>query len=578
MMRANGGTYTAKMLALAGVAALALPQAAGAQTMGYDSVGTSSGPGGEPADVGATRSEKRAARAADDKGRKVQITPYIEIDQIVNAQFAPVDDVLTYTQAAVGADASITGRRNGLAASVRYEHHFGWSKNASDGDAVSGLVRGYTTLARGLTLEAGGLATRASVTGGTAISSGIADSLGNTDIYSVYAGPSYTSRIGDLDLSANYRIGYTKVGQSNAYRASADSPLVDVFDKSRTQMADLEAGFAPGTIAPVGLGVGGTFYQENISNLDQRVRDIQVRGIVTVPVSRTVQMTGSLGYEDVTMGNRDAVYDANGNPEIDSHGRYVTDKSSPRVLSYDVTGLTWDVGVMWRPSPRTSASAHIGRRYGSTSFGGMFAYAPNDRSSLNISVYDNVAGFGGQLDRTLDSLPDDFTVIRDPVTGELQGCVSSVDGGTCLSGVLGSVRSSTFRDRGIMASYGWRFGRLGAGLAAGYDRRNYIAAQGTILASADGVIDENTWINAYVNGQLGTNAGWSATAYVNWLTSTDAIDSDSTGYGITAAYYRLLTERLRATAALSLDGITRKDPSIDDIWSASALVGVRYSF
>ncbi|MFD2578552.1 hypothetical protein ACFSTD_08010 [Novosphingobium colocasiae] len=65
------------------------------------------------------------------------------------------------------------------------------------------------------------------------------------------------------------------------------------------------------------------------------------------------------------------------------------------MLAYDVSGLTWEVGVMWRPSARTALSAYVGKRYGSTSYGGTFSYAPNDRSALSVAVYDNIAGFGG---------------------------------------------------------------------------------------------------------------------------------------------------------------------------------------
>ena len=79
----------------------------------------------------------------------------------------------------------------------------------------------------------------------------------------------------------------------------------------------------------------------------------------------------------------------------------VTDKSVTRVLAYDTSGLIWDVGLIWRPSRRTAFEAHVGRRYGTTSYYGTFSYAPSDRSSLNVRVYDNVAGFGGQVNRAL---------------------------------------------------------------------------------------------------------------------------------------------------------------------------------
>lgn len=561
------------------LAALVAPASAGAQGMGFangsgDS-GVSSGLSGKDRDArGHGRDRKRGQG-----GKRVDIAPYIEIDQIVTAELSPGDQVLTYTQAAVGADASIQGRRNGLAASVRYQRQFGWGKRAGDGDAISGVVRGYTTIAPGVTVEAGGLASQVNVeNGGPALALGTLSGNGKTTVYSAYAGPSVQTRVGDLDVSGNYRAGFTKVDQSSRAREAQTGAAADVFDKSVTQMADVQAGFAPGTVLPVGIGAAGSFYQEDISNLDQRVRDAQARALVTVPVSRTVQVVGAIGYEDVEVSNRDVLRDANGVPLIGSDGRYRTDKSAPRQLSYDVSGLIWDVAVMWRPSRRTSLSAHVGRRYGSTTYGGTLAYAPNDRSHFSVNVYDNIAGFGGQLNRALDQLPDDFEVVRDPVTGELRGCVSSLESGNCLSGVLGSVRSSVFRARGVAANYTMQIGRLNAGIGAGYDRRRYIAAQGTILASANGVVDENWWVTAYVGGDLGRDAGWSANVYANWIDSNDPLTADVSGYGATASYYKMFAPRLRGTVAVSLYGQKSATPSIDDLWTASALAGLRYTF
>lgn len=574
------------MVALAALA-FALPVAAHAQSTGYGSgMGSAgSGMGGDSAsDATSGKSDRASRRGAKGQtkgqgGKRIDIAPYIEVDQIVTAELSPGSDVLTYTQVAVGVDASIQGRNNGASASVRYQRQFGWGKKAGDGDVISGLVRGYTTIAPGVTFEAGALASQVNVeNGGSALAAGPLSGNGKSTVHSVYAGPSVTQRIGDLDVGANYRAGFTKVEQSNASRDLQTGAAADVFDKSVVQSADVQAGFAPGTVMPVGVGVGGSFYQEDISNLDQRARDMQARAMVTVPVSRTVQVVGAIGYEDVEISSRDAVRDADGAPVIGSDGRYVTDKSSPREMAYDVSGLIWDAAVMWRPSRRTSLSAHIGRRYGSTSFGGTLAYAPSDRSQFNVAVYDNVSGFGGQVNRALDQLPDDFEVVRDPINGELRGCVASLEGGNCLSSVLGSVRSSTFRARGVAANYSMKFGRLSAGIGAGYDRRKYIAAQNTVLASANGVLDENWWLAAYIGGDLGRDAGWSANVYANWVSSNDPLTGDVAGYGASASYYKMFAPRLRGTLAIGIDGAKNDTPSIDDLWTASALAGLRYTF
>lgn len=567
-------------LAGALVSIILVPAAAEAQSLGYDSVGDSAGTGGSGSDATTTgKSGKRTGRGGNKGDRRLEISPYIEVDQIVTADITPGNDVLTWTQLAAGVDASIAGRNNALAASVRYQKQIGWGR-AANGDVISGVARGYTTITPGLTLEAGALATQSRIgTDGRALSGGTLPGSSRTNIYSVYGGPSFQTRAGDLDLSANYRAGYTKVEQPDAYVATPGAAATDIFDHSITQVADVEAGVAPYVVAPVGLGVAGSFYQEDISNLDQRARDAQARALVTVPVSRTVQVVGALGYEDVEVSSRDALRDADGNPVIGSDGRYKTDKSQPRELAYDVSGLIWDVAVMWRPSPRTSLSAHFGRRYGGTAYGGTLAWAPNDRNSVNLVVYNTLSGFGGQLGRAIDQLPDDFDAVRDPVTGDLRGCVSSLDGGSnCLSGTLGSVRSAVFRARGFAANWSHKFGRIDGGIGFGYDNRRFIARQDSILAAADGVIDENWWVTAYLSGRLGREAGWSTSVYANWLSSSDPLTGDTRGYGASASYYRMLARRLRGTLALSIDGSSRDDALIDDYWTASALAGLRYSF
>ena len=95
---------------------------------GGDSAGAGSADDGGK--LSASRADRRAAKGRQ-TGKRVEISPYIEVDQVVNAEFAPGDDVLTYTQAVAGVDASVSGRNNAASASVRYEHRFGWGKKAS---------------------------------------------------------------------------------------------------------------------------------------------------------------------------------------------------------------------------------------------------------------------------------------------------------------------------------------------------------------------------------------------------------------------------------------------------------------
>lgn len=555
--------------ALAACLALLAPLTTHAQTLSYGDADSA-----QSADEGDGDSPSRPRG----KGR-LTVTPYIEAAQVAQIELGTGNDSLTYSVLAAGVDAAINGRNNQGSVSLRYERRIAWDKNGQDGDTISGVARISSGVVPGMiNIEAGALAARSRVEGNGASSIGgldVGDAV--TQIYSVYAGPTLTTRVGDVAVTGGYRLGYTRVESPDAIITAPGQPAVDVFDDSVVHNANIRAATRAGELLPVGLGVGANYNREDISNLDQRVEDFSARADVTVPVTSDIALVGGVGYEKVQVSSRDALRDpVSGLAVVGTDGRYVTDKAGPRRMAYDTSGFIWDAGVIWRPSRRTAFEAHVGRRYGSTTYSGSFAYAPDARSSLNISVYDGISGFGGQVNKALAGLPTEFEVNRNPLTGDINGCVVAQADGSCLAGALGSVRSSVFRSRGIMASYGVTFGRFGAGIGGGYDRRKFIGAQGTILASANGVIDENTWLSAYFNGKIDRNSRFSTNVYANWYQSGEALAGDVQGVGATAAYYRTIGGHLTATAAVGVDGVSRE--LADDYWSASALVGVRYSF
>ncbi len=514
----------------------------------------------------------------DNGGRVVTVAPYIEASQLVVAELSPGDDVVTYSQVATGVDASAQGRNNAGSVSIRYEYNVGYGE-AVDSDTLSGVARGYASIVpQALTVEAGGLAARTRVDGsGGATLNPVLGEEAESRVYSLYAGPSLATRAGPADVSASYRIGYTRVESPDALVTAPGAVPVDLFDESVVQVASARVGTRPGDPLPVGLGVGGGFVQEDVSNLDQRVRDMHVRGDVTVPVTHALAVVGGVGYEDVEVSSRDALRDANGAPVIGADGRLVTDESQPRRIAYETDGLIWDVGVIWRPSSRTSLAATVGRRYDSTTYYGTFSYAPSNRSSINVAVYDSISGFGNVLTNALANLPTEFTANRNALTGDIAGCVASSEGGNCIAGPLSSVRSAVFRSRGVAASYSRQIGRMSAGLGAGYDRRRFIAAQGTVPAGANGVVDESYYLAAYLSGQLGRNAGFTTNAYANWIESGFAGGSDVFAAGGSASYSRSIYERLSARAAVALDYLD-SDLAAEDLTAASALVGLRYDF
>ena len=519
-------------------------------------------------------------------GSRVQVTPDIEAAQVLTAEIEPESDLVTYTALAAGVDASVGGRYSAGSLSLRYERYIGYDDSVSDGDTVSGIARASVALVpRAVTIEAGALAsrTRVDASGGTFVGAFPQDEDSTSQIYSAYVGPSVQTREGDLEAEGHYRFGYTRVESPDAVIVGTTGvrPL-DLADESTTHMAQARVGLAPEGVLPVGVGIGGGWNEQNVANLDQRIRDRHARGDVIVPMSPVLAVVGGVGYEDVEVSSRDALRDAAGNPVIGSDGRYVTDESAPRVIAYETDGLIWDVGVMWRPSRRTSLEAFVGRRYDSTTYYGTFAYAPNSRESINVSVYDGITSFGGVITDRLAGLPAQFQAVRNAFSGEIGGCVASLEGANCLAGALGSLNSAVFRSKGVALSYAVNLGRTQAGIGAGYDRRKFITATGTVLAAANGVVDESYWAAAYASTQLDERSSLSANATASRFDSGfDGFNGfsgggESIGYSASLAYYRRLIAGLSGTAAVGLDGITQD--SLPDLMSASALVGLRYSF
>lgn len=572
--------------ALAAGLALILPGVAHAQLLPYGDVSGSSGGSGDDASDGDSSGDD----AVSDVGGysphvgKVHFTPYIEAQQVVTAELSPGNETLTYSTLSVGADANVSGRNFDAGMAVRYERRFGWGSNkVPDSDVVSGMARASVGIVpRSVYIEGGAMAARMSAenNGSTVAGQEFGDSA--TQVYAAYVGPSVKTHAGDVAIEGHYRFGYNRVTAPNVVPVAAGQNAVDRYHDGTVHAAQLHMGTHPGEPLPVGVGVGAGWLREDISNLDQRVDDKNVRGDVTLPVGGNLALVGGVGYEDVKVSHRDAVIDTNtGLPVIGADGQYVTDKSTARLIAYETSGLIWDAGVIWRPSKRTALEAHIGRRYGSTTYFGSFAYAPSARSSLNVAVYDSVTGFGGMLNKTLADMPTDFQALHNPLTGGLSTCVAGIaeagaSGGSCLNGALASIRSSVFRGRGVLASLNIAGSSVQYGIGAGYDRRKFIAAPGTVLALANGLIDENYWVAAYLNGRIDSHSSFGTNIWANWYQSGDALAGDTSSLGASAAYYRTLARNLTASLAVGVNGVNREQ--LEDIWSASALAGVRMSF
>ncbi|MEH6662621.1 MAG: hypothetical protein V7679_13305 [Parasphingorhabdus sp.] len=518
-----------------------------------------------------------AAPAVEARERKADIAPYIEIQQILVADLKDGSDVLTYTSVAAGVDTSLQTRNAEAQLNIRYERRFFYQDNLGDEDIITGLARGSVQVVPNLlSLEAGGIATRSRVDlRGEAPSNTVGNIDNVTQVYSVYAGPTLSTRVGALDVSAGYRLGYTKVDNGSTGALPPGQIPIDVFDDSVSHSANASVGMQPGDL-PFGWTVSAGWQREDGSQLDQRFEGKQVRADVTVPVSSTLALVGGVGYEDIEISERDAVRDINGVPIIGDDGRFVTDETSPRLLSYDQDGIYWDAGVLWRPSRRTSLEARFGQRYGSETYFGSFAYQPNKNTALSISVYDTVSGFGNLLNDNLSNLGTGFTSTRNPLSGELNGCAFGQTSSLCFNDVLQSAASSAFRARGVNGQLTYNSGGWNTGLGVGYARRRFFASQLGSVSAVDGLVDQNYYANLTIGRELDIYSSFDANVYANLLDSGFANAPNVLGVGANAAYYRQILPRLQGTAAVGLDSF--QQDGFDSELTASALLGLRYDF
>lgn len=531
---------------------------------------------GEDSTAPVAEKSNRNRRGGGNRPR-VEITPFIEVQQVAFTSFNDNSgDILTYSTVAAGVDASIATRRAEGQVNVRYERLIAYDGGLEDSDIVSGLARGSVKVAPGLSFEAGAIATRSRLDGrGQAPTNLVGNPDNITQVYSVYAGPTFSSNIGGVSVNAAYRAGYTKVESDNVGPIPAGQPALDIFDDSVSHSAVASVGAQPGAL-PVGWSVGGGYDREDSGQLDGRFESAYVRGDVTVPVATGLAVVGGVGYEDIEISERDALRDATGNPVVGTDGRLVTDPAAPRLIAFQEDGLIWDVGVAWRPSRRTSVSAYYGQRYGSDTFGGNITYQPNNNFAVNVSVFDQVSGFGNLLNDNLAALPTSFRIARNPFSGDIASCAFGQSGGNCFNDALQTASSASFRSRGVTASLSSTLGGWNAGLAAGYSNRRFLASALGARAELAGLVDENYFALATLGKVIDEKSGFDTSFYATYFDPGFVGASDVIGLGANAAYYRQIIRGLSATAAVGIDSFRQED--FDSDVTASALIGLRYSF
>ena len=491
---------------------------------------------------------------------KREIIPYLEIDQTVTGHLKGSDDVLTYTSVAVGVDMSIQTARTEARMDVRYEHEFGWGAQLHDRDMVSGIasVR-YQAVPGKLNIEAGALATRVRSDGGAVGNSALTPSSRTSKIYNAYIGPSYHGEAGRLNVKADYQLSYAW-GEDEAPQGFNGA------DHSVTHKASASVGQTAAN-APVGWSVSAGYEREDGNRVDQRYEDLWAKADVTAPMTLTLAAVGSVGYEHLKISQYSAA--------IGPGGSIIVDKSVPRLIAYNDKGLTWDAGVLWRPSRRTSVEARGGERYSDWHVTASASWQPDKDSSLGIAYTDMIDSLGRSLARGQNDISGMFSVNRNPFSGDLAGCVAGNGGMTCLNDMLTAMSGATYRSRAIKAHMRSTLRRWQYGVGLGYTHRHYITPKTGVFANWGSHRDRIYWMESHIGRRLGNSASIDFNLYANRLDS-EVAGEDMRNFGGYATYSRALSQRLRASASLGIDSV---DPeALQAVVSAMGRVGMRYQF
>lgn len=517
-----------------------------------------------------------AAAPAD--AQRVRVDPYIEVEQVL---IVPLSDdssnVTTATGVAAGVTAGVQTARTQASADVRYEHFFGYDDNLGGQDVLTGIARGRHLLVPNLlSVEAGALASRSTV-GGIGAAIGGNRLRSDTQLYSGYIGPQLATTIDGIGVTAGYRFGHTRVESDSSFDNGFGRVPVGLAEESTSHSLYASASAQPGRL-PFGWTLSGAYEVENADPLDQRFELATLRADLTYPISRTVAVVGGIGYEDIQVSRRSPVLDANGLPVFDGTGRLQSDTSRPRQLVYDVDGLIYDGGLLWRPSPRTSVEARIGHRYGGTIFTGAANWQFSRNGGLSVVVFDERDTFGRSLTRGLSRLPTNFNVVRGAFGNDLLGCVFGAGGeGGCLNPLSTAFSATSFRTRGVNAVLSQSRGVTSYGVGGGFYRRSYDVPDFGPGAVVSGTSDQTAYLNSFYATRLGRRQSLGFDATASWYDP----DLPGGGGGVFALsgqgqYGYAITNRLTASSAL---GLYYLDPEgFEDQVTAAARLALRYGF
>lgn len=509
-----------------------------------------------------------------------EIGAFIDTQQVAETQLhGPGEDDVTYTEVSGTLTAQIKNRRIVASGTYRLSYRMPEAGDVGKSFNQDGLMRlQANVIDEWLTMETGAIVTRSRVDAtGAAPQFNFGDPKNLAQTYSAFAQPTISHRLGDLGLGLSYRYAYTQ-NETTQDAPTTSGPINDRFDSSKTQRVTLDLGMDPGAL-PFGWKVASEYRHENTTNLAEHFRSFNMIGEVRVPLAdKPIALVASGGYEQIRTSERSALLDpVTGLPVRGKGGRFVVDPASPRLLTYDVSGLVANAGVIWKPSRRTRMEARVGRRYGDLSVTGLVELRPNERSGLTFIVSDRVESFGQGISDGLAGTPPAIDVSQVDPASPYQQCVfgKTKGSGQCLNGALGQASASSYRERAaniifVRSMRIWTFSG-----SLGYSRRDYIDNPNSPV-SLDGVVDESFFGNMTFGRPLSRTSGLSFSFSGNLFKNGQVGAADVMSGSFSTNYYQSFGRGIRMQASVAVDG-SKQDGTATDV-SGRARLGLQYRF
>jgi uncharacterized protein (PEP-CTERM system associated) len=506
-----------------------------------------------------------------------KIVPYIDVREFTQGAIKGSQDMVTYGEVVGGVGVDYRTRRVVSSLFYSYTRRIPQQGDIDRSGSHNGIARARIELIKDLAiLDMGAIATYSRINpSGAAPLGGIGNAQNITQVYSFFVAPSIGKQFGELNVGLNYRYNYTTSG--NSTKGVPITPGFNRFQDATVQSAGVSMGMKQGTL-PFSWSLKSGYTREDSGLLHNRFEAYNSILEVVQPITATIALVASGGYESSKSSQDSTLVDPiTGAPVLDANLRTQPDPASPRVLTYDTSGLVGDAGLIWTPSRRTHVEARAGYRYGGFTVSGLMELKPDRRSAMTLIVYDRLDSFARGVGGGLADLPAELAQPDTTPGTPYSNCLFGKQAGTggCIGSALGSAAATNYRTRGVNFIYGYEMRRTRLSFGGGYSRRTY-QDDPTLLVSLNGVVDQTIFAQGSVGRNLSPDSSIDFSFTGNLFINGQAGAADVQSLAWNSRYSRNLGRSLIASASVGVEA-SKQDGSPTDILGRAEL-GVRYSF